>query len=195
MREKNLAGETLEFITFAIDGAHRMRKLLDGLLAYSRAGQKKDGFDVVDINHLIKMVLSNLSTLIQEKSASITLDDFHPVIGHEITLLQLFQNIISNGIKFQKRGISPILKIDQALEKKYVKFEIADNGIGIESEYHEKAFKLFGRLNTIEKYPGSGLGLAVCKRVVENHGGKIWIESKLGVGTKVIFTLPKAKLD
>lgn len=190
-REKDLATDTSEFIEFAVDGAHRMKKLLDGLLTYSKVGQKTQGFTCVDLEELIRNVKASLSKTIEENKAQIIHQPLRPIYGHEITLTQLFQNIIANAIKFRFEDRTPIIHINQTDDKNYFIFEIVDNGIGMESEFFDKAFKLFGRLNTIEKYKGSGMGLAVCKRIVENHGGIIWMESNPGEGTKVFFKLPK----
>jgi signal transduction histidine kinase len=190
-REKDLSPDTSEFIEFAVDGAHRMKKLLDGLLTYSKVGQKTQGFDCVNLEELLNNIKASLSKAIDENNAQIIHQPLQPIYGHEVTLTQLFQNIIANAIKFRYPDRDPLIHINQTEEDNYYAFEITDNGIGMEPEFFEKAFKLFGRLNTIEKYKGSGLGLAVCKRIVENHGGVIWLESNPGQGTKVSFKLPK----
>ena len=190
-REHNLSEDSVDFLNFAIDGANRMRKLLDGLLIYSRADRKQEDFEVIDINITIETVKSNLSKLIEDKNAQIEHSNLFPINGHGITILQLFQNLISNAIKFQHANRVPIIQLKQIEKEDYFLFSVKDNGIGIEQEFFDKAFKLFGKLHTIDKYQGSGLGFALCKRVVENHGGKIWLDSILDEGTTVYFTIKK----
>ena len=189
-KEKNLSSESREFMDFAISGAHRMKKLLDGLLVYARVGQKKTDISQLDLNQVLNVVLSNLSKLITEKQADIQYSSLPMISGHDSSIIQLFQNLVANAIKFHHHDRPPVIKIAWQRQDEHFLFSFSDNGIGMEDIFFEKAFKLFGRLHTIQEYKGNGLGLALCKRVVENHGGKIWLDSQLGVGTSVYFTLP-----
>lgn len=190
-KEKKLAPESIEYINFAISGVHRMKKLLDGLLVYGRVGQKSNDPKVLDLNVIIKTVRSNLAQLVSEKKAALQYGPLPEIPGHEASIIQLFQNLVANAIKFHHSDRSPIIQITFEELPEHFKFAVKDNGIGMDEIFYDKAFKLFGRLHTFQQYKGNGLGLALCKRVVENHGGKIWLESKLEAGTTVHFTLAK----
>ena len=190
-REKSLSPSSNEFIDYVINGTHRMKKLLNGLLDYSKANQKLEYFSTLSPKSLIETVQSNLSELIQKKKAAIIIHPMSPFEGNEVAMLQLFQNLIGNAVKFHHKDRDPIVQIFQ-IEKEFgYLFKVQDNGIGMEEDFYEKAFKLFGRLHSFNEYQGSGIGLAICKTIVENHGGKIWIESKKDEGTTVYFTLNK----
>lgn len=191
-KEKNLSSDSREFMDFAISGAHRMRRLLDGLLIYARVGQKKTDVSPLNLNEILKIVQSNLSKLIADKQADIQYEILPEILGHDSSIIQLFQNLLANAIKFHHHDRLPLITIDWQAKENHYLFSVRDNGIGMENIFFEKAFKLFGRLHTIQEYKGSGLGLALCKRVVENHGGEIWLESQLGLGTTVHFTLSKS---
>ncbi len=190
-KEKNLSSDSLEYMDFAIAGVHRLKRLLDGLLVYARVGQKPMEQGLLDLNATMLTVRSNLSQLIQEKKATIQCAPLPSVPGDDSSLIQLFQNLIANAIKFHHKERNPNIRISCVEKKDHYQFSFQDNGIGMEEIFFEKAFKLFGRLHTIKEYKGSGLGLALCKRVVENHGGKIWLDSNIGLGTTVHFTLRK----
>lgn len=194
-KEKNLSSESLEYMDFAIGGVHRLKRLLDGLLVYARVGQKTVTEDLLDLNEVMQTVQSNLSHLIKEKNVSLHFDQLPAVHGDDSGLVQLFQNLIANAIKFHHKERKPEIKIRCAEKAQHYQFSFQDNGIGMEEIFFEKAFKLFGRLHTIQEYKGSGLGLALCKRVVEKHGGEIWLHSEIGIGTTVHFTLPKPELQ
>ena len=191
-KEPHLKPESHDYINFAVTAAHRMRNLLDGLLIYSRVGKRKDGFQYLDTNHILYTVKSSLSNLINESDAIIEHERLPNVYGREVSILQLFQNLIVNAIKFQAPNRKPHIVIKALHQGDHLLFQIIDNGIGIPAKYHEKAFKLFGRLHTTRQYKGSGLGLAICKSVVENHNGKIWLESTMEGGTTVFFTIQKS---
>ncbi|MBX2877485.1 MAG: GAF domain-containing protein [Saprospiraceae bacterium] len=191
-KEKGLSGDSLEYMDFAIAGVHRLRRLLDGLLIYARVGQKPIEQNILDLNSTMLTVQSNLSQLIKEKKATIQYDRLPNIPGDESSLIQLFQNLITNAIKFHHKERPPSITITHLAQETHHQFSFQDNGIGMEEIFFEKAFKLFGRLHTIQEYKGSGLGLALCKRVVENHGGEIWLDSQIGIGTTVHFTLQKS---
>jgi light-regulated signal transduction histidine kinase (bacteriophytochrome) len=166
-----------------------MRDLINGLLEYSRLTGKEHQFTEVDCALLLKEVLQQLAGSISEKGAVIKQSALPRVYGEPLLLRQLFQNLISNSLKFFKKKPLQIQVGSENRENEWL-FWVRDNGIGIEPRFFEKIFELFQRLHTREEYPGAGLGLSVCKKTVELHGGKIWCESELGKGTCFYFTIP-----
>ena len=170
-----------------------MSYLIDDLLAYSRLESKALQIEMISLKELMQSTINQVSAYVKEKNAKITLNIQPEVIqGDKIKLQQLFQNLLLNGIKFHKPDQDPNIEINCVSEDKFWLFEFKDNGIGIEEQYFEKIFLIFKRLNRKESYEGSGIGLAICKKIVEKHGGKIWVESKLGSGSSFFFLLPKA---
>ncbi|MGQ0829317.1 MAG: PAS domain S-box protein [Bacteroidota bacterium] len=192
-RYKNkLDADADEFMHFALDGADRMRNLIHSLLEYSRINKVKP-FEIIDTNKLLNEVLNNLEGQIKENNARIKIDGKLPdIYGDNILISQLFQNLISNAIKF-KSSLSPEIKISGNKINNECFFTVKDNGIGIQKEYAEKIFVIFQRLHTKEEYPGTGIGLAICKKIVEKHGGKIWMESEPGKGSSFHFTVKDTK--
>lgn len=178
-----------EFITYAVDGSIRMKKLVESLLEYSRV-DTHSRFEKTDCNTLIKSVLDNLKVAIEKNGAEITYNNLPEVMGDSTQLTQLFQNLISNAIKFRS-DISPRIHIGVESRGGEWLFSIQDNGIGIDPKNFERIFLLFQRLHTPNEYPGVGVGLAVCKKIVERHGGKIWVESQPGKGSTFFFTIPE----
>ncbi len=177
-----------DFIHYAVDGAARMRNLINSLLEYSRVSRIKP-FENIDVNLLInELIIHDLKDLIQESTPLITCDKLHIIYGDSVLIGQLFLNLIGNAIKF-RGDIKPEIHISSKKEANATLYCIKDNGIGIKSEYFEKIFVIFQRLNSKEKYPGTGIGLAICKKIVERHGGKIWIESQPGKGSSFFFTI------
>ncbi len=179
-----------EFIGYAVDGANRMRGLIDDLLTYSRVARLGKPFEPTDIESTLEIALLNLKTSIAENKAMVTHDKLPMVMADGGQLVQLFQNLIGNGIKFHGDQAPHVHVSAQVRDTDYL-FSVRDNGIGISPEYYDRLFKIFQRLHTREEYPGSGIGLAVCKRIVERHGGRIWIESQMGKGSTIYFTLSK----
>ncbi|MCZ3364447.1 sensor histidine kinase [Methanobacterium veterum] len=180
-----------EYIDFIVDGAMRMKEMIQGLLEYSLVG-KGENFQLTDVNETIDIVLSNLKRLIDENEAEITHERLPTVTADSRQLVQIFQNLIVNAVKFKKPETRPKIRISAYLDtkkKEYI-FSVSDNGIGIEKQYSDKIFDIFKRLHTIDEYRGTGIGLAICKRIVEHHGGKIWVESKYGAGSTFYFTIP-----
>jgi len=192
-REKNLSVESHEFIEFAIDGSVRMRKLLEGLLAYSKLKKVGEQLEVVDVDHVVEVVKANLHTRIQELGAQIHFKNLGQIIGDRTQILQLFQNLISNAIKFKKSDKSPVIEISVVRKEKENVYEIRDEGIGINPDFFDKIFNLFSRLNTIDKFSGSGIGLALCKKIIENHNGSIEVKSEINVGTSFFLSFPIMK--
>ncbi|MFA6924620.1 MAG: PAS domain S-box protein [Bacteroidales bacterium] len=184
-----LDAEAQEFIQFAVDGAMRMQVLINDLLVYSRIQVKGKPFTNVDMHEVLGQVINNLTMRIQEKNALVTCYELPTVIADEGQMVQLLQNLIGNAIKFC--NAIPIIHISSKEEKDYFIFSIKDNGIGIESQYFDRIFQIFQRLHTKEEYSGTGIGLAVCKRIVERHKGTIWVESEFGKGTTFYFKIPK----
>jgi PAS domain S-box-containing protein len=179
-----------EFIAYAVDGASRMKKLIQDLLAYSRVQRSKAEHAPVSMQTALERALDNLAMTIKESNAVITHDPLPTVHGNESQLAQVFQNLISNAIKF--RGDQPP-RVHIAATDKADHWEIAvrDNGIGIEAEYLERIFVIFQRLHSREQYEGTGIGLAICRKIVQYHGGQIWAQSTPGEGTTFSFTIPK----
>lgn len=184
-----LGTDGVEMVDFAVDGANRMKKLIQSLLTYSRASRDYKFYDV-DLNEVCRILNKQLSQVIEETNSNIICNDL-PIVEGEVALLtQLFQNLILNGIKFRKKHIIPEICIDaERINSEWV-FKVKDNGIGIDPKFNDKLFVIFQRLHSREEYEGTGIGLALCKKIVEKHGGRIWIESELGRGTTVLFTLP-----
>lgn len=181
------ANKVIEFIS---DSANRMSSLVTALLNYSLLG-KANVHCMVDCNKIIDEVLDDLSDLILESNANLEVQRLPVVLGMETELRQLFQNLINNAIKFKKSDIQPEIQISaQSLDKEW-KFKIVDNGIGIEEKNNEKIFVIFKRLHKRDEYDGTGVGLANCKKIVEMHNGRIWVESTIGVGSAFFFTIPK----
>lgn len=178
-----------EFIHFAVDGAKRMQILISDLLQLSRVGTHGKPFENFDLNEAIEAAMKNLENLLLEKNAVIEKDNFPIICGDKHQFIQLFQNLIGNAIKFCDKTPNINLSYEETTNKHI--FYVQDNGIGIESEYKEKIFIIFQRLHTKDKYPGTGIGLSICKKIVERHGGRITFESKINEGTTFIISLPK----
>jgi PAS domain S-box-containing protein len=178
-----------QFIEFAVDGAKRMSVLIRDLLAYSRIGTRRTAIEPVDVAGCIRLALENLKIAIAEKNASVSVDPMPTVDGDAGQLTQLFQNLISNGIKFCGEGTPRIHVSARRGEDEWV-FSVTDNGIGIEPQYMERIFVIFQRLHTRDQYPGTGIGLAICKKIVEGHGGRMWVESEPGKGASFLFSIP-----
>lgn len=184
-----LDADALDFIHYAVEGANRLQKLINDLLDYSRITSRGRELEKVDTSMILGYVISNLQQLIAENSAFITIDDLPLVQADESQLVRLFQNLIANAIKFKKKTESPKIHISCKKKNNLYEFSVSDNGIGIDMQYQEKIFTIFQRLHTIKDYPGTGIGLAICKRIVERHGGTIWFESKENEGSTFYFTL------
>jgi PAS domain S-box-containing protein len=196
-----------EFIGFAVDGANRMQRLIRDLLAYSRVGTRGRELVATNCEAALDRALADLHIAIQESGAVVTRDPLPAVLGDVMQLAQLFQNLIGNALKFhgeapprvhvaaelrnsdfgfRNEGQDP----QSAIRNPQWLFSVRDNGIGIEPKFHERIFEIFQRLHTASEYAGAGIGLAICKKIVERHGGRIWVESQLGQGATFYFTLP-----
>lgn len=179
-----------KFISYAIDGAARMSSLINDLLAYSRVGTRGKQFAPVEMSSVFKKAEGNLNKAIDEGHAVVTSDRLPQVFGDESQLVQLLQNLIGNAIKFRKKDAPPRIHVSAERKGSEWVFGMHDNGIGIEPGFQERVFTIFQRLHTREEYPGTGIGLAICRRIVERHEGRIWVESKPGEGSTFYFTLP-----
>lgn len=186
-----LDNDAREYIRFAVDGSKRMYELINGLLAYSRVQTKGKEFLPVNMNSVIQQVLRNLKLYIRETNAKIFCTDIHRVLADEAQMIQLIQNLVTNAIKFSHSH--PKVSISSKRMKDYIKFAVKDEGIGIEQQYFEKIFKIFQRLDP-SRHKGTGIGLAVCKRIVERHGGRIWVTSTPGKGSTFHFTIPASAI-
>ena len=178
-----------KYIHYAVDGALRMQTLVQDLLAFSRVGRQGNDLQVIDCNAIVEAALKNLHTAIEASSAQVVLEQLPTVVADASQLVQVFQNLIGNAIKF--RGPAPPkVRVSARKNNHRWLFSVTDNGIGIAPEHAEIIFTIFKRLHTCAEYPGSGIGLAICKKVIEQHGGQIWVESQTGQGSAFNFTLP-----
>ena len=185
-----LTGPGRDYLSFIVDGARRMEMLLSDLLAYMQVVNiGRQHVEPVDANTIITGVLDTLAVSIQESKAKVTVETFPPLPLQEFHLVQLFQNLISNAVKYRSERAPEIHISCKPLEGQWM-ICVNDNGIGIPPEYCDEVFKVFKRLHDKDKYPGTGIGLAICQKIVERYGGKIWIESALGQGSTVCITLP-----
>jgi PAS domain S-box-containing protein len=186
-----LGADADEFISYAVDGAKRMQTLLHELLEYSRVGTRGKPFSLVNCEHLVDQALANLKIAIEESGATVTYDVLPTVLGDEGQLVRLFQNLIGNAIKF-RREEPPQIRIWAQRRQQVVTFYVQDNGIGIDPEQSQTIFEIFRRLHTTEEYPGTGMGLAICKKIVERHGGHISVQSRPGEGSTFQFAISMA---
>ena len=184
--------EANEYLSHVIGGAARMNRLIEDLLNYSRLGHPKDHLRQVSLESVLAQVSANLESTIRENKAEIRHDPLPTVTGNQTQLVQLFQNLLDNAIKFRSE-MEPLVHVGATQNDVHWKFTIKDNGIGIKPEHFEQLFQVFNRLHGRE-YPGTGIGLAVCKKIVERHGGRIWVESEPSSGTTFSFTLASGEV-
>jgi light-regulated signal transduction histidine kinase (bacteriophytochrome) len=184
-----------EYIGYAVDGAKRMQQLTADLLAYSRVSTRGKEFAPVDCATIVQSVLQSLQLTIEETGAVVTCAPLPLVLGDAAQIYQVFQNLVANALKYRSSA-PPRITIDWTPTTGTTGhegcFSVTDNGIGIEPQYFERIFVVFQRLHTRAEYPGTGIGLAICKKIVERHGGRIWVESRAGAGATFYFTLPRA---
>jgi PAS domain S-box-containing protein len=189
--ENTLDEKTRKYMHYVIEGAERMQRLISDLLAFSRAGRRELELDTVDLNRVLSHVVTLLRATIAERpGAQVTWDPLPELCATESMVVQLFQNLVGNGLKFQGDE-PPRVHVSCEAGEKYWRFSVADNGIGIDQKYADRVFLVFQRLHERSSYPGTGIGLAITKRIVERHGGEIWFESTPGRGTTFYFTLPR----
>jgi len=179
-----------KYMNFVVDAGYRMRELISGLLEYSQVDRDIKPQGPINCENVLNEVVENLKYSIEDNKATIQYDSLPQINANYMRMVQLFQNLISNSIKF-KRDIPPIINISCRKKENNYLFSIEDNGIGINPEYGEKIFELFKRLHPVGEYIGAGIGLAICKKIVERYNGKIWVESTPGKGSTFYFTIPK----
>jgi len=178
-----------EFIGYAVDGAVRMQRMINDLLAYSRVGTRRIPFASVDCKTVLGQAMADLKLKIEESGAVITHDPLPVVQADASQLVQIFQNLLTNSIKF-RGGDKPVIHVSAERREDEWLFSVRDNGIGFDPVYAEKIFIIFQRLHSAARYPGSGIGLTICKKIIERHGGRIWAESEPGKGAIIYFTIP-----
>jgi len=183
-----LDSQASKFIGNIVHGCTRMQTLIDDLLEYSRVGRSQKPFQIIDCNHVIQQVIANLQGAIRNNQAVVTYTELPAVMGDISQLVQLFQNLVSNAIKY-RQDESPTVYINAYKQENNWLFSVSDNGIGIASQYQERIFQIFQRLHTQKEYSGTGIGLAICQKIVERHGGSIWVDSEPGQGSTFHFTL------
>ena len=192
--EGKLDGEADRWIHHVTEGAERLRELIENLLEYSRIGATEGPFRPVDLQEAVDLALTNLNVSLQETNARIDVDKLCTIRGSEPLLIQLFQNLIANALKF--RGSSqPVVKISCELQGNDCRISVQDNGIGIDPQYSKYIFRLFQRLHSGDAYPGTGIGLAACEKIVAHHGGSIWVNSELGQGATFHVTLRMGRIS
>ena len=182
-----LESEDREYIDFAVDGAKRMNELINDLLDYSRINTRGSKFEPVDLNDAAAHVVNIMKFKIEDVSAKIVIPNRLPVVnGDAMQIEQVLQNLIENSLKFRSKSAVPVIEITAEESGSTVIIKVRDNGIGIEQKFQERIFEIFQRLHSREEYEGTGIGLAICKRIMERHGGKIWVESD-GEGKGSVF--------
>jgi signal transduction histidine kinase len=182
------------YINYAVEGATRMQGLLEDLLAFSRVGRNGVIPAPTDVNSAVTEVLKNLDLALKQHSVTVTCNPLPTIMADRFQVVQLFQNLLGNAIKFSAKR-NPCITISAEPKGREWLFSVFDNGIGIAEEHKDLVFKIFQRLHTRTEYPGNGVGLAICKKIVEHNGGQIWVESELGHGSNFRFTFPAAVAD
>ncbi len=185
-----LDADSRQCIDFAVDGARRMRQLIDALLTYSRVGRMEPASEPVDLDDLLRRVIAGLRRVVDEKNAVIHVGPLPVVSGSPYMLTQLFQNLVENALRFTEKA-RPEIRIFSQEHGDCCRIAVADNGIGIRPDDAERIFGVFSRLHTRDDYPGTGIGLAVCRKIAQRHGGRIWVESESGRGSTFFVVLQK----
>ena len=187
--EQSLDAESKVFLNNIIESAQRMNSLIHGLLDYSRVSTAGKRFQFTDLNDTLQKMKADINTAIEESGAEILIEKLPTVFCDNLQIRQLFQNLISNAIKFRSKEHLPVVRISAEKKDNVVLFKVQDNGIGIDMRFKDKVFEIFNRLHSSVNYQGSGIGLAVCKKIVERHGGEVWLESMPNRGTTFYFTI------
>ncbi|MFN3802318.1 sensor histidine kinase [Belliella pelovolcani] len=180
-----------KYIQFAIDGAERMKRIILDLLDFSEATKIEETTIELDLNQMMEKLVASHQKTIFEKNAIVTWSPMPIIQGKRIQLIQIFQNLLRNALAYQREHVKPEIRINFEDIDQFYQFSVQDNGIGIKPRYHDRIFNIFQRLHTHDEVAGTGMGLAICKKIVTNLGGKIWVESEEGVGSNFIFTIPK----
>jgi PAS domain S-box-containing protein len=188
--QRRLDEKAREYIDYAVDGAARMQEMISALLNLFRVDTQGERFLPTDVERVVERTLTSLGRVIEEAGAEVFYDPLPTVMADKAQLAQVFQNLIANAIKFRRDGVAPKVYISSVRQDNMWVFSVVDNGIGIDSEQAEGIFQIFQRLHTEEEYPGLGMGLALCKRIVEHHGGRIWVEPASREGATFRFSIP-----
>lgn len=188
-----LDSDCREYLQFIDDGARSLRNVINDLLEFSRAGLASDAIAALPLEIPLRRALAELDPALRSTGAEVRFGALPSVMGEETQLTQLLRNLIDNAIKYVVPGVQPCIQIEASMQEAEVQVTVADNGIGISPEHRERVFQIFQRLHTSEEYPGTGVGLAICKKVVDRHGGRLWVESPLEGGSVFFFTLPAAR--
>ncbi|OAN44741.1 histidine kinase [Paramagnetospirillum marisnigri] len=181
-----------QFIDFAVDGVKRMQEMISSLLDYSRLNSEMDARRPIESDAVLERVLSDMSAAIARQGGRVEARGLPRVLAHESELARIFQNLIGNGLKYARSGVPPVIAISARRSGPEWTISVADNGIGISEEYHDRIFTMFQRLHARDAYGGTGIGLAICRKLVQHNGGRIWVESREGEGSTFHFTLPAA---
>jgi signal transduction histidine kinase len=189
-RGEGLDDEAREYVTYASESAARMQRMIDAMLEYARLEGEIEPFGPVDCEALLAQTLHDLRFVIDEWEGVVTSDPLPVVWGDSVQLSLVFQNLVSNALKFQREGHTPRVHVSVEKDEEEWLFSVEDNGIGISERHQKRLFQVFSRLHTPQEYPGLGVGLATCKKVVDRHGGRIWVESEPGVGSTFYFSIP-----
>lgn len=179
------------YMRHLVEGAQRMQQMITDLLSYSRVGKELSPFAKISGARVVKSAIENLKAAMEESDVKIMVKSLPEFYGHEGQMVQLFQNLIGNAIKFRRNGSPEILITSETVGDSYI-FSVEDNGIGVDARYVDRIFLVFQRLHPLNQYPGTGIGLSICKRIVEHHGGRIWVESVAGKGSRFRFSIPRA---
>lgn len=179
------------YFKFVIDGADHAQSLIKDILSYASLDRNSNSPEQIDLVEIIRAIEQNQQLIISEHQGGITYEQLPQIMGYKMQIYQVFQNLINNGMKYKKENFPPIIHISFADKGEHWMFSISDNGIGMESHQLEKIFEVFKRLHRKDEYSGTGIGLSICKKVVERHGGKIWVESEVGRGSTFYFTILK----
>src|SRR5690554_2905491 len=190
MYTDQLDDNAIKYMTHVEAASLRMKTLIKDLLDYSKIGKEKTIVSV-DLNKVVGDILTDHELIIKDSNATVDVDPLPTINGLEVELKQLFQNLINNGLKFRKEGTAPHIKVKVEEQSDYWLFSVKDNGIGMEKKYFERVFVIFQRLHNRNDYQGTGIGLSICKKIVDMHNGKIWIESEVNQGTTFYFTILK----
>ena len=190
---EQLDQDARDFIGFAVDATHRMRTLINDLLEYSRVESHGNPFEPTDCNRALAEAMADLELSITETGAAITADPLPEVVGDPVQIAHLLENLIANAIKFRRDDLAPRIHVSCKRSEDTWQISVADNGIGIRTRYQDRIFGMFKRAHKRSKYPGTGIGLALCTRIVERHGGRIWVESEIGEGSTFRFTIPTSE--
>jgi signal transduction histidine kinase len=191
--QEKLDNRARKYIHFSVDGAKRLGTLIDDLLEYSRVGRIHTNIEDIDLNEMLNELIKNEIAHSGDSTEIIQFNNLPVINAVPVSINMLFRNLISNALKYQDGKKDPEIKITSMEDQNHWNFSVIDNGIGIEKKFFDKIFMLFNRLHTKEEYPGTGMGLAICKKIVEEHGGKIWVESEVNKGSVFKFTLPKTR--